>query len=167
MTYSEIDQAMINITRQKCDECRKRLNAVPKENLTERKALQLEYGMYTFCGNCGLLFNTTGQRTILQKRQHFLEKQLHKYPNLDSCYSHLDEEEKMRWIAALQAEFYLRDQWLGEQFLELAAAEASGDTKKVFEFKIKVGAAQTMFAVWEAWRKENDIYPNMFEENQK
>lgn len=164
MNYLEIDQALISITRQTCDECRERLNTVPKENITERKALQLEYGMYTFCGNCGFLFNTTGNRGIIQTRRRFLEKQLSKYPTINSCYSLLDEEEKMRLMAALQAELYLRDQWLDEQLAELSAAEASGDTNKTFEFKIKISAVNRMFEIWEAWRKENNVYPNMFEE---
>ena len=70
----------------------------------------------------------------------------------------------MRFWAALQAELYLRDQWLIEQCTELADAEKSEDTKKVFEFRIKVGAAKNMFTIWEAWRVANNVYPNMFEE---
>ena len=38
------------------DELKARLDAVPKDKATERKAVQLEYGIYTFCGNAGLLF---------------------------------------------------------------------------------------------------------------
>ncbi|MBO5939328.1 MAG: hypothetical protein J6Q82_07545, partial [Clostridia bacterium] len=64
----------------------------------------------------------------------------------------------------LQAELYHRDQWLDEQLAELSAAEASGDTNKTFEFKIKISAVNRMFEIWEAWRKENNVYPNMFEE---
>ena len=48
MTYLEIDQAIVDITRQMCAECKARLDTIPKENGTERKAVQLEYGMYTF-----------------------------------------------------------------------------------------------------------------------
>ena len=164
MTYSEIDKAMVDVTRQKCIECKSRLDSVPKENATERKALQLEYGMYTFCGNCGLLFNTTGERRIVQTRRNFIEKQLHRYPQLNSVYQTIDKEEKLRFIAALQAELFIRDQWLVGQCTELAAAENSDDTKKIFEFRIKIGAAKNMFAAWEAWRVEKDIYPHMFSE---
>ena len=164
MTYLEIDKAMVDITREKCIECKTRLDAILKENPTERKALQLEYGMYTFCGNCGLLFNTTGERKIIHIRRAFLEKQLHKYPRLLSVYKTLDDEGKMRFWAALQAELFLRDQWFIEQCEELAAAEKFGDTKKSFEFRIKVQAAKNMFTIWEAWRVANNVYPNMFEE---
>ncbi len=164
MTYLEIDKALVEITRAKCAECKARLDSIPKENATERKALQVEYGMYTFCGNAGLLFSTTGERKIVQIRRRFWEKESHKYPMLSAVYQGLDEEEKMRFIAALQPEWYVRYYWLGAQKIELVAAEESGDTKKVFEFKIKVGAVENMFGAWEAWRKENGIYPNMFEE---
>ena len=166
MTYLEIDKAIIDITRQKCTECKARLEAIPKESITERKALQLEYGMYTFCGNAGLLFNTTGDRSkTIQIRQRFLNNEIHKYSKLDKIYQTIDDEEKLRFIAALQAEMYIRDQWLNSQRAELAEAESSSDVEKVFEIKIKIGAVENMFSAWEAWRKENGIYPAMFEED--
>ncbi len=165
MTYLEIDQAMVDMTRQKCVECKARLDAVPKENATERKALQLEYGIYTFCGNAGLLFNVGGERTIIYKRRYVLENgMLQRCPSLALAYQGLNEEEKLCFVAALQAELFLRDSWLKEQYAELAAAESAQDTNKIFEFKIKIGAVENMFAAWEAWRKENGIYPHMFRE---
>ena len=163
MTYLDIDRAMVDITRQTCAECKSRLDAVSKENVTERKALQLEYGIYTFCGNAGLLFNVGGERTIIHKRRYILENgMLQRCPPLALAYQGLTEEEKMRFVAALQAEIFIRDSWVKEQYAELAAAETSGDTGKAFEFKIKIGAVERMFAAWEAWRRENDVYPNMF-----
>ena len=165
MTYLEIDKAIVEIARRKCSECKMRMDAIPTENRTERKALQLEYGIYTFCGNAGLLFNTTGDRSkTMQTRQRFLQNEINKYPKLNEIYQSINDEEKLRFIAALQAKLYIRDQWLHAQYAELAAAKASGDVKKEFELKIKIGAAETMFAAWEAWRKENFIYPAMFEE---
>ncbi len=165
MTYLEIDQAMVNMTREKCNECKARLDAVSKENVTERKALQLEYGMYTFCGNAGLLFNVGGERTIVQKRRYILENgMLQRCPPMELAYQGLSEEEKLCFVAALQAEIFIRDSWLKEQYAELAAAEASHDTNKTFEFRIKIGAVKNLFAVWEAWRLENGVYPHMFEE---
>ena len=164
MTYLEIDKALVDLTRQICEECKKRLDATPKEKRTERKALQVEYGMYTFCGNAGLFFNTVGERKLVQIRRRFWEREQQKYPHLKLVYQGLDDEKKMCFIAALQAEWYIRYYWFGAQKNELAAAEACGDTQKVFEFKIKVGSVERMFAVWEAWRRENGMYPNMFQE---
>ncbi len=165
MTYLDIDRAMVDVTRQKCAECKSRLDAVSKENVTERKALQLEYGIYTFCGNAGLLFNVGGERTIIHRRRYILENgMLQRCPPMELAYQGLSEEEKMRFVAALQAEIFIRDSWLKEQYAELAAAEASQDTNKIFEFRIKIGTVENMFSVWEAWRKENNVYPNMFKE---
>ncbi len=163
MTYLEIDKALMEITRAKCAECKARLDAIPKEKATERKALQVEYGMYSFCGAAGFLLSYERSKAI-QTRERFLSKQIHKYPKLNERYQLINEEEKKCFIAALQAEMFIRDQWFGAQKIELAAAEESGDAKKAFEFKIKVGAVENMFAAWEAWRRENGVYPNMFEE---
>ena len=69
----------------------------------------------------------------------------------------------MCFIAALHAEIYLRDQWIDKKPAELAAATASGDAKAVFELTIQLGAVKNMFAAWEAWRVENNIFPHMFE----
>ena len=62
MTYLEIDKALVDITREKCAECKSRLESTPKDNVTERKALQVELGMYTLCGNAGLLFCTKAKK---------------------------------------------------------------------------------------------------------
>ncbi len=164
MTYLEIDRAMIDITRQKCAECKARLDAIPKQNTTERKAVQLEYGIYTFCGNAGLLF-TSARNQTLQTRRRFLDSVIDQYPKPGKIYQAIGEDEKLRFAAALQAELFLRDQWLGIQYDELAAAQTSKDTDRAFELKIKIGAAENMFAAWEVWRKENNVYPAVFEEN--
>ncbi len=169
MTYSEIHKAIVDITREKCTECQTRLNSIPKENVTEKKAVSLEYGIYTFCGNAGLLFNTTGEgsNVVLQRGKNHLKYAIGKYPKLSEVYLTLDQEEKLRFIAAIQGELLIRDTWLSSQYAELSEAEASGDTKKTFEYKIKIGAALNMLAAWENWRQENNIYPNLFEEDEK
>ena len=164
MTYLEIHKSITEITREKCAECKTRLDAVPRKNSTERKALQLEYGMYSFCGNCGMLFGSGDGSKAVSIRKRFLEGVMDKYPDLFELYGRLDEEEKLKFIAATQAELYIRDQWLGTQITDLAAAEKMGDTDKIFELKIKIGAVKNMFTAWEKWRRENNVYPGMFEE---
>lgn len=170
MTHLEIDAALVAITRQMCTECKARLDAIPKSNATERKAVQLEYGMYTFCGNAGLLFNTGWERTkVLTVRQSLWNHELNQFPHIREQYLALEDDEKTRFHAALQGELYLRQSWLGEQTAALAMAqnamaESAGDTAQIFELRIKIGAVKAMFAAWETWRRENNIYPNMFEE---
>lgn len=166
MTYLEIYKAIADITKEKCIECKNRLDMIPKENSTERKAVQLEYGIYNFCSNAGLLYgsDSTKAEECLKKRKVFIIREIHKYPGLSTLYQSINEEEKMRFVSALQAEIFIRDQWLGVQYAELSKAEASGDFEKAFELKIKIGASENMFAVWEKWRIENNVYPNMFNE---
>ena len=49
MSYLEIHKSIAEITREKCDECKAKLDAVPRENVTERKALQLEKAARQTC----------------------------------------------------------------------------------------------------------------------
>lgn len=165
MTHLEIDAAMIALTRAQCAACEEKLAALDGNVPTERKTIQMELGIYTFCGNAGLLFNVPNPREHwLKIRRPWMEKVLPKYPRLLQAYSGLDEEEKPPFLAAVQAELFIRDQWLGQQKAELAAAEEAGDTRHTFETKIKIGAAEAMFAAWEAWRTEHNIFPRLFEE---
>ena len=53
---------------------------------------------------------------------------------------------------------------LGGYVTELAQAEAAGDAKSTFEFRIKIGAVREMLSLWEGWRKENGVYPGLMEE---
>ena len=165
MTYLEIDSAIIDVVHKVCNACKARLDTIPKENTTERKAVQLEYGMYTFCGNAGALFNKERDRArVVHGRQYYcLKEVLHKYPIIDSKYKTLNEEDKLRFIAALQAELFIREQWLNNKEAELATAKAAQDTNSIFELTIQLGAVKNMFAAWEQWRVENNIFPHMFE----
>lgn len=166
MTYLEINEAMVDITRKMCEECKVRLDAVPSENSTERKAVQLEYAMYNFCSASGL-FNTQQalQQALCGKQPHSLiyNRVLPKYPKIKSSYEALGNEDKWCFIAALHPELFIRDQWVSKKEAELVTATASGDTKSVFELTIQLGAVKNMFAAWEQWRVENNIFPHMFE----
>ncbi|MBQ2767824.1 MAG: hypothetical protein IJF49_07090 [Clostridia bacterium] len=165
MTYLEIDAAMIALTRAQCAACEEKLTALAGNVPTERKAIQLELGIYTFCGNAGLLFHSPAPReNWLKTRRKIVEKTLPKYPRLLQIYSELEEEKKPYFVAAVQAELFIRDQWLGQQRAELAAAEEAGDVRRAFETKIKIGTAEAMFDAWEAWRIEHNIFPHLFAE---
>lgn len=163
MTYLEIDKAILDITQVMCKNCQAKLDVICKENVTERKAVQLEYGMYNFCRDAGLLYNNGMERINYFRRGHSLmTKTLHKHPKLNAVYQALDDERKLCFYAALQGELFIRDQWIEKKNTELAAAKASGDTKSVFEITIMIGAVKNMFAAWEQWRVENNIFPHMF-----
>ena len=165
MNYLDIDKALVDITRAKCNECKARLDAIPKDRSSERKALMIENGMYTLCGNAGLLFNTYGTREGLYRtRQNFFTYAMTKYPRHGEIYATLNDDEKLSFMAAWQADLFMRDQLLAGYVTELTQAEAAGDTKNTFELRIKVGAVREMLSIWEAWRVENNIYPHLIEE---
>ena len=168
MTYLEIDKAMYDIVYEKYTECQSRLEAVPKENKSERKALIIEREMYGLCNRAGILVYASGKReTVLATRRRVIGQILQKYSKLNEVFTKLDEEEKMQFIAALQAEIYMRDQIVNSYYTEFESAKASDDTKNIFELQIKIGGCENVFQAWEDWRVENNIYSNMFSEGLK
>ncbi len=169
MTRYEIDQTMQEIVRAKITECKARLGALPKDNVNERKAVQIELGMYTLCGNAGLLCDINGRDDrprdkFFRLRQGVLHRILSKYPKLHQVFVGLDGDEQLRFVAALQGEIFMRDQIMRDYRTELDAATAAGDAKTVFEFTIKIGAVESVLNAWKAWRMQNDIYPIELEE---
>ena len=163
MTYLEIDKALYDIVNEKYNECQGRLDAVSKENKNERKALMIEREMYGLCNRAGILVYVLGKReNILTMRRRVIGQILQRYPKLNEVFTQLDEEEKMRFLAALQAEIYMRDQIVNSYYTEFESAKASDDTKNIFELQIKIGGCENVFKEWENWRVENNIYPNMF-----
>ena len=164
MTYLEIDKALYDIVNEKYSECQSRLDAVPKENKNECKALIIEREMYGLCNRAGLIAYVLGKReNVLTMRRRVIGQILHKYPKLNEVFTQLDEEEKMRFIAALQAEIYMRDQIVNSYYTEFETAKTSGDMKNILELQIKIGGCENVFKAWEAWRKENNIYPNLID----
>ena len=168
MTYLEIDKAMYDIVYEKYTECQSRLEAVPKENKSERKALIIEREMYGLCNRAGILVYALGEReNVLAKRRRVIEQILQKYSKLNEVFTNLDEEEKKIFLSALQAEIFMRDQIVNSYHIEFESAKASNDTKNIFELQIKIGGCENVFKAWENWRVENNIYPNMFSEGLK
>ncbi|MBQ9797703.1 MAG: hypothetical protein IJW50_08295 [Clostridia bacterium] len=164
MTYLEIDKALYDIVNEKYNECQGRLDAVSKENKNERKALMIEREMYGLCNRAGILVYVLGKReNVLTMRRRVIGQILQRYPKLNEVFTKLDEEEKMRFLAALQAEIYMRDQIVNSYYTEFEAAKASGDMKNILELQIKIGGCENVFEAWEAWRKENNIYPNLID----
>jgi len=162
MTYLEIDRAMYEIVREKYNKCQSRLDIVPKENKSERKALIIEREMYSLCNRAGLLVYTDGKReSVFAKRKRVIGQILKKYPQLNEVYEGLDEDEKKKFLAALQAEIFMRDQIVNTYYAQFESAKASEDIKSSFELQIKIGGCENVFKAWENWRIENEIYPRM------
>ena len=171
MNAIEIYKAQEEIALERYNECKARLESVPKENATERKAIHIELGMYSLCLRAGLLDRGGAEpdhaERALEHRNRFIPKIIGKYHGINEVYRGLDAEEKGRFMAAVQAELYMRDQIYGNYVAELETAIAAGDEASVFDLKIKTGVLESVFAAWEKWRKETGIYPNMFTEVHK
>ena len=165
MHYLEIDTFMYDIVLQKYNECQSRLEAVPKENINERKALIIEREMYGLCNHAGLLRNSTKKRNeVVFMRKDVIGQILQKYPRLNDMFIQLVEDEKIRFTAALQAEIFMRDQFVHSYYAELKKADSAKDLESSFELQIKIGACENVFKAWEKWRMEKDLYAGMFSE---
>ena len=164
MTYTEIDGALIQILSEKKTACKERIDRTPNENKKEKKLLHLELGMYTLCQNAGFLVNTTGGREgVIRTRRKVIGQILSKHPSLQSTFDSLGEEDQLTFVAALQAELFLRDQFLPAYREELASAMAAKDTDGILEMQIKIGALENVFGAWALWRQENGVFPALIE----
>lgn len=165
MTYLEIDKVLIEILDEKKQACEARLAATPKENKTEKKAVHLELGMYTLCQNAGFLVNTTGGREgVMRTRRTVIARILEKHSDWKAVFEALNSEAQIEWIAAWQAELFLRDQFLPQYRSELEFATEAGDVDGILEMRIKIGTLENIFGAWEAWRRENNVFPGLLKE---
>ena len=166
MNYLEIDKAMYDIVMEKYNECQCRLDAVPKENKGERKALIIEREMYGLCNRAGLLWGVIHGRdwVMTNHRSRVIGQILLRYPVLNEAFTKLNDGERLRFIAALQAEIYMRDQIVHGYYAEYEAAKNAEDTKALFELRIKIGACENVFRAWEDWRAEQNVYPGLMKE---
>lgn len=170
MTYLEVDKALLDITIEMINECKIRASSVSKENKNEHKALMVELGMYQLCWRAGFLAGTLSTRegVINGTRARVIGQIiLPRYPELNGIFVSLDDDKRNMFIAALQAEIYMRDQIFKNYLAELDQAKTAGDTKKIFEFQIKVGAVERVFAGWEEWREKNNVFPGLLKEGLK
>ena len=167
----EIDSALSEIMLKKIAESKKKLIALPKEAKTERKAVQIELGMYQMFLNFGQLYDVKQGETVEEQRTHVLtirEKMMHRlehlslFPKIREIYDLADEEEKKRIIAAFHGEMNMRAQMYSKYVKEWEAAKQCGDAPQAFETGLKVAVVEEGFRIWEQWRKENNVYPDMF-----
>ena len=86
MTATEINQAMAEIALQKVKDCEERLKETPKDNKSERKAIQIELGMYSLCLRAGLLYYTTEGKTntVQIRKNRFMNISLKSFSSSDA-----------------------------------------------------------------------------------
>lgn len=166
MNINEIYNSLAETVIEFKDECKIRLESVPRERTTERKALQVELGMYSFCQRAGLLLMTETYKergeAVIELRQNISESIMSaRFPYLYDLYLSLDDQNKKIFLAVFQAEIFMRDQIFESYKEELKNAKACGDEDRAFEFKIKVSALERVFSAWDKWRKDYQLYPDI------
>ena len=163
MNAIEIDKALTDVVLEKYSECEKRLNATDKSLKTERKAIQIELGMYGLCLRAGLLYYTTGKREDTLKL--FLRQAktiFSRFPKIVQAYENASDDEALIMVAALRQEAFMREQFSNKNEEDFEKACELGCVSDTFELNIKIKAINSVYNAWEAWRKNNQIYSNMF-----
>ena len=163
MTALEVDKALTDIVLKRYAECESRLNKIEKSLKTERKAIQIELGMYGLCLRAGLLYYTIGSREDTLK--HFsrqAEAIFSSFPKILKVYKEANDEEKLIMIAALRQEAFMRNQFSSKNEEEYQRAQELGYVSDAFELNIKINAINSVYKEWEAWRENNIKYSNMF-----
>lgn len=173
MNALEIDKALAELINEKWKEGEAKLALLPKEAKNERKALQIEIGMYSLFLRFGLLFDMKKGDTYEEQRSHVLwirekmilrEELLSLFPKIKRVYEVADDDEKKLVIATLQGEMYMRNSFYINNLKALQEAKKCNDVEKSFEFGLKCSVLEDGFRIWEKWREENGIYYGMFEQ---
>ncbi len=163
MTALQIDKALTDIVLERYSECENRLSNIDKSLKMERKAVQIELGMYGLCLRAGLLYYTTGAReSTLNHFRNQAERIFAPFSKIAQAYSKATEEEKLVIVAALRQEAFMRDQFSNKNEADFQLAKKAGSVDDAFELTIKINAINEVYKAWEAWRMQNNIYPNMF-----
>lgn len=162
MTYLEIDKALSAIVFCKCEECEKKLKTTPKEAKTERKALQIQIGMYRLFYRAAIEHFPKVTGVALTKRLAEITKWIPHYPHLYAAYQNADTAEKEHLLFAVHAELYMRQAFLKPAISELVFAQANSDVDRSFELDLKVKSMLEILNLCENWRAVNDVYPGLF-----
>lgn len=166
MTNNDIYNALTEIVLRRVEESRARLAAVPKENKKEKKALIIESEMYNLFLRTGTLhycYKQGGSESVMNTRRNITARILEYYPHIKKFFSALGEEDKERFYHTFQAEIFMRNQIYEGYLKELHQAENAEDEAALFELRIKVGSFENIFREWEEWRRENGIFPGLFD----
>lgn len=172
MNALEIDKALAALMDEKWKESQAKLSFLPKEAKNERKAVQIEIGMFSLFLRFGLLFYVKNGNTYEERRNHvlwirekliFRENLFAAFPKIKKAYDNADEAEKKCIIAAFQGEMFMRHCFYDRYIKDLEAAKKYNNIEEAFELGIKVSVLEEGFRIWEAYRQENGIYSGMFD----
>lgn len=172
MTALEIDRALSRVMTDQWNKSKQKLSDLPSDAKNERKAIQIEVGMYSLFVRFGQLCSVKAEEMKVEQRERVLyireqmilrEKQLSAFPKIKALYEAADADEKQRIVAAFQGEIQMRCQMYAQYLKDWEAAKQNGDAEESFEAGVKVAVVEEGFWLWEQWRKANGIYPDLIE----
>ncbi len=172
MTALEIDRALSRVVTDQWNKSKQKLSDLPSDAKNERKAIQIEVGMYSLFMRFGQLCSVKAEEMKVEQRERVLyireqmilrEKQLSAFPKIKALYEAADADEKQRIIAAFQGEIQMRCQMYARYLKDWEAAKQNGEAEESFEAGVKVAVVEEGFRLWEQWRKTNGIYPDLIE----
>ncbi len=172
MTALEIDRSLTDIMLTQGEVGKQKLANLPPDAKQERKAVQIEIGIYSLFVRFGQLYTMKKGAPPEEQREHVLyireqmmlrEKQLSVFPKFEKMYYEADVAEKQRLIAAYHAEIQMRCQMAPKYRQHLLAAKQSGDVDEAFEAGIKIAVMEEGFRLWEEWRRAHGVYPCLME----
>ncbi|MBQ6818173.1 MAG: hypothetical protein IJP35_01015 [Clostridia bacterium] len=181
MTALEIDRALSRVMTDQWNKSKQKLSDLPSDAKNERKAIQIEVGMYSLFMRFGQLCSVKAEEMKVEQRERVFyieqrervlyireqmilrEKQLSAFPKIKALYEAADADEKQRIIAAFQGEIQMRCQMYARYLKDWEAAKQNGDAEESFEAGVKVAVVEEGFRLWEQWRKTNGIYPDLIE----
>jgi len=156
ITAEEMEKQLAEIVIEKKTACEAAAAALDKDAKTEKKALMVQNGMYSFCLNAGLLYHKLGERAnAIKVKSTRMERFLAGRPAQLAMFREADEEEKLRITACFYPTLFFEDQVLPQYRGEYDRAAESGSTGAVFEMNIKIGTVTEVLDAWKAWRLEN------------
>ena len=168
MTVNDIFTALVDINENLLNQCKAKIETMPKDKKTELKALNIELGMYNTCLRAGSLKGTVSDWDSLWAiRKHVTQNMIYAYPRISEEYFKADDKEKGIIMASTHSEMFIRNQLYEGYLTELDEAIGVKDTVKIFELQIKIGAMKNVFTAWENWRIQNNLYPGLFEDVKK
>ncbi len=172
MDALQIDKALTDLMLEKMKERQTKLTFLPQDAKNERKAVQIEIGMYNLFVGFGQMYHVKYSCTYEQRRNHVLqirekmtlrENLFSVFPKIKNAYEAASEADKKCVVAALQGEIHMRNSFYNKYLKDLELAKQFNDVDKIFEMGIKVSVLEEGFRIWEKYRQDNDVYPGMFE----
>ncbi len=158
MTEQMIHEALCRVVREKDAACVEKINALGKENATERGVLQMQRGIYNVCLQAGLCACMPDPaKTIHQRFPNFVRH----FPQLAARHADLSEEQKATFEVALYPEIWMSSGFLEMYQKERDAARASGDQSMLFKARLKYEILHDVVAAWHNIRAEMGLWAEL------